>query len=153
MSVLQGLFESHASNIAKVKGWYSHGEHTPTLKAWVRAEQFVRLDILLMEHRQEFATQWEPLLDYSALTHLVFVRTGWTPEQISHLSFDEILLVLQRDLSKVNISSEELQYPEDVANELQEMRQSQRQIEWPPHSDEEWDPSFCEIAMGLRKPA
>lgn len=153
MSVLQSLFESHARNIARAHGWHSRGETLPTFKAWLRAEQLVRLDVLLMEHRQEYATDWEPLLGHNAITHLMFLRTGWTPEQISHVSFDEILLVLHLDLVKVRIPPEEIQVPQYVAAELQQLKLLPYQIEWPPHSKEEWDPSLCETALGLRRPA
>lgn len=152
MSALQSLFESHARNVAKVNQWHSQGDALPTLKAWIRAEQLVRLDVLLMEHRQEYATDWEPLLGRNAITHLMFLRTGWPLDQISHLSFDEILLVLHLDLIKVRIPPEEIQVPQYIAYELQQRKLLPYQIEWPPHSEEEWDPLLCEIALGLRRP-
>ncbi|WP_368763437.1 ECs1072 family phage-associated protein [Klebsiella variicola] len=153
MSVLQSLFESHARNVAKVNKWYSKGDALPTLKAWIRAEQLVRLDVLLMKHRKEYATDWEPLLGANAVTHLMFLRTGWTPELISHLSFDDILLVLQQDLAGVKIPEGEIQVPQYVAAELQQLKLLPYQIEWPPHSKGEWDPSLCETALGLRRSA
>ncbi|MBG2634454.1 hypothetical protein I4552_26100 [Klebsiella michiganensis] len=153
MSVLQSLFESHARNIARAHGWHSRGETLPTFKAWLRAEQLVRLDMLLAEHREEYSSLWEPLLGKRVLTHFLHLRTGWSPEQISQLSLDDALLLLQQDLVVVNIPGEELLYPAYVQAELQQLIQCSYQIEWPPHLDEEWDPSFCEIALGLRKPS
>lgn len=152
MSVLQSLFESHSRNIAKAHGWFSRGEALPTFKAWLRAEQLVRLDVLLAEHRVEYASLWEPLLGGRALTHLLYLRTGWSPDQISQLLLDDILLLLQLDLAVVNIPEEELRYPDYVQAELKQLIQGPYQIEWPHHSEEEWDPSLCEIAQGLRKP-
>lgn len=152
MSELQELFNYHARKVAISQKWYTE-DGAPTLKAWVRAEQLVRLDFLLNLHRKEHGTLWEPLSGNKALTHLLFVKTGWSPEQISLLSFEEILLVLQQDLVTANIPEGELQYPQHISYDLMQKQRQPYQIEWPPHLADEWDPVRYEIIQGLRKPS
>ncbi|MGK0688437.1 ECs1072 family phage-associated protein [Serratia marcescens] len=149
---LQSLFRKHAYHVASVKGWLSEGDGPPFYKAWLHAELLLRLDLLIFEHRKEAATAWEPLLGRRALNHLLFVRTNLTPEQIARLSFDEILLVLHQDLKAVNIPPEVLVLPDFVRNGLafEIHHRSPGQTELPPCSEDEWDPTFAEIAQGLR---
>ena len=149
---LQSLFHKHAHHIANVKGWRSEGESTPFYKAWLHAELLLRLDLLIIEHRKESATTWEPLLGERGLNHLLLTRKNLTLGQIKLLSFDEILLVLHEDLKALDIETETLALPEAVKNgqAFEIHRQSPGQIELPPCSKDEWDPKLAEIAQGLR---
>ncbi|HCU0428835.1 hypothetical protein I5Q42_06290 [Serratia marcescens] len=149
---LQSLFQKHAYHIARVKGWCSEGEGIPYYKAWLHAEILLRLDLLIIEHRKKYATDWEPLLGDRALSHLIFVRTGWSPIQITALSFSETLLVLQQDLIAVNILPGVLSLPASVRNgrAFEIHHQYPGHTELPPCSVEEWDPTLSEIAQGLR---
>lgn len=148
---LQSLFKTHAYHIASVKRWGSEGENIPYYKAWLHAELLLRLDMLLIEHRKQFATSWEPLLGRTGLNHLLFVRAGLTPPQVTQLSFDEILLVLHQDLKDVNIPAEAVKLPDSVleGRAFEIHRKSPGQTELPPCSEDEWDPTFSEKAQGL----
>ncbi|AHE72767.1 hypothetical protein M942_08475 [Enterobacter ludwigii] len=151
---LRSLFTQHAKNIAMHRKWSSEGELIPTLKAWLRAEQLLRLDMLIMQYRDSHPSAWAPMRGTNALNQLVFSRTGWTLAQINQLSFDEKLLVLHQDLAEVNIQQEVLDLPETLMASLEYAKFEQEiyRIEWPPCSEKEWDPNLSEIAQGLRKP-
>ncbi|MFG0814712.1 hypothetical protein [Raoultella sp. FYR_9] len=150
---MQLLFRDHALNIARVKGWSVEGEGQPFYKAWLHAEQLLRLDILIIEHRKAFATDWQPLLERDALNHLLFARTGWVPTQIKQLSFADILFVLHEDLKAVKIPQEALELPESVKSGMayEIHHQEPYRTELPPCSEDEWDPTRSEIIQGLRK--
>ncbi|MBL5825389.1 ECs1072 family phage-associated protein [Serratia fonticola] len=153
MDFLAQLYRNHVWSIAKTKGWHTEGDAMPTYRAWIRAEQMLRLDVLIIEHRNQFATAWEPLLGYKALTHLLFVRTGWSPQEIEKLSFSETLLVLQQDLVNVQIPQGVLIVPDSVrwSLECEVSQQDPCRIEWPPCSEDEWDPTLAEKAQGWRR--
>ncbi|MFZ4219179.1 ECs1072 family phage-associated protein [Enterobacter ludwigii] len=153
-NTLKSLLRSHALHVAEVKGWASEGEGQPFYRAWLHAELLLRLDMLIIEHRKAFATDWQPLPGEEALNHLLFVRTGWTPNQIKSLSFDDILLVLHEALKALHIPPEVLDLPEQVkGGRAYELHRSEPyRIELPPCSKKEWDPTLSEKAQGLRKP-
>ncbi|AYO37217.1 hypothetical protein [Serratia sp. P2ACOL2] len=148
---LQSLFRKHANHIARVKGWSSEGEGIPYYKAWLHAEILLRLDLLIIEHRNKYSADWEPLLGGRALSHLIFVRTGWSPTQITALSFSETLLVLHQELIALNIPMEVLVLPDSVRDGLafEIHHQYPGQTALPPCSEDEWNPSFSEITQGL----
>ncbi|EMW2203321.1 MULTISPECIES: ECs1072 family phage-associated protein [Enterobacteriaceae] len=151
---LKSLFTQHARNIARYRKWSSEEDFIPALQSWLRAEQFLRLDILIMRYRNKHPSVWAPMKGFDALNQLVFSRTGWMPARISQLSFAEKLFVLHRDLADVNIPQEVLELPALVTESLKHAMHEQElyQTEWPPCSEEEWDPSLSEIAQGLKKP-
>lgn len=151
---LKSLFTQHARNIARYRKWSSEGEFIPTLKSWLRAEQFLRLDMLIMRYRNKHPSAWAPMKGFDALNQLVFSRTGWTLDRITQLSFADKLFVLHQDLADVNIPPAALELPESVTKLLEHALHERElyQTEWPPCSEEEWDPTLSEIAQGLRKP-
>ncbi|ECI7782142.1 hypothetical protein E1578_23350 [Salmonella enterica subsp. enterica] len=149
------LLRKHAAHIASKKDWFSDTKKTmSSLKAWLHAEQLLRLDLLLIRHREKFATVWEPLSGRRALNHLLFVRTNWPPAQISELSFDHILLILHEDLTSLG---EDMDLPELPANIKSEIGYSAHK-DAPyrtgliPCTEDEWDHTLCEIVQGLRIP-
>ncbi|EKQ7231422.1 TPA: hypothetical protein L9Q10_003111 [Klebsiella pneumoniae] len=153
MNQIKSLLRAHAFHISRVKGWCTEGEGQPFYKAWLHAEQLLRLDMLIIGHRKAFATNWQPLLGKDALNHLLFARTGWMPTQIEQLSFADILLVLHEDLIGVQIPPEALELPDSVTSGMAYEIHSQEpyRTELPPCSEDEWDPTRSEIAQGLRK--
>ncbi len=152
MHFLNSLFHSHALKVSVVNNWVLDREGIPSLKAWIRAEMLVRLDVLIINHRKEFESDWCHLSGKTALRHLVFIRTGWTLEQIDKLSFPDMLFVLQQDLKAVNIRQEIFELPDAVRNSRSAAiyLQDQYRIELPPCSEQEWDHTLAEKAQGLR---
>ncbi|EAW9081584.1 hypothetical protein AABH71_005461 [Salmonella enterica] len=152
---IKSLFKAHAFHIARVKGWSTEGEGQPFYKAWLHAEQLLRLDMLIIEYRKAFATDWQPLLGFDALNHLLFSRTGWPPTEIKQLSFAEILLVLHEDLKALQIPPESLELPDSVTTGVacEIHRREPYRTELPPCSADEWDPTRSEIIQGLRNPS
>lgn len=150
---LTTLFREHAYQVAMKNGWHTEGECIPTYRAWLRAEQFLRLDILLAEHRAKYATLWEPMPSRKALHHYLFVHNELTPKQTNQLSLAEILLVLHADLAGVNIPEEVLESPcNGTRDPLAVLHEKfPLQTELPLCSDDEWDPLLAEKVLGLRK--
>ena len=151
---LKSLYHKHAYKVAVVRSWSSEGEGIPHYKAWLHAEQLLRLDILIIEHRKKFTTPWEPLLGKRALNHLLFVRTGWSPSVISQLSFEDMLLGLHQDLVNLDIPSEILELPENIkqSRAFAIHNQEPHRTQLLPFLEQEWDPTLSEVIQGIRKP-
>jgi hypothetical protein len=74
------IFISHVRNVSKANKWLTEGEAVPTYRSWIRAEQLLRLDVVLIKHRERYSAPWEPLFDRMEL--LIFLR----PVTAGHLS-------------------------------------------------------------------
>ncbi|ECU0308047.1 hypothetical protein C3U64_06700 [Salmonella enterica subsp. enterica serovar Stanley] len=149
------LLRKHAAHIASKKDWFSDTKKTmPSLKAWLHAEQLLRLDLLLIRYREKFATVWEPLSGRRALNHLLFVRTNWPPAQISELSFDHILLILHEDLTSLGEDMDLPGLPDHVKTERDYAihKNVPYRTGLIPCTEDEWDHTLCEIVQGLRIP-
>lgn len=144
MSIFESLYQKHASHAWNNRKRKLNGDHSIDIEAYMRAEQLLRLDIALEKHRSIYATQWEPLAGITALNHLLFVRTGWTPQQIEALSFGDILLLLLKDLGDVSIPKGTTQLPARLEKENEALKRAGHQILLPPCSPEEWDHSLYE---------
>lgn len=151
---LSRVYRFHVWNMAKIHQWFNEGDSLPFYRAWLRAEHLLRLDILLAEHREAFGTKREPLFGITGLNHLVFSRTGWSPDRVQQLSFADILLVLQKDLANVKIPEMVLELPDSVrwSDEYELYGQTEYRIELPPCLESEWNYTQAEKAQGLRKP-
>lgn len=64
------------------------------------------LEILLHQHRQKYATIFNPLEGKAALHHLIFMKTKWLPSEIRNLTLEDALFVIQDELRVENISDE-----------------------------------------------
>lgn len=63
------------------------------------------LEMLLHQHRQKYATIFNPLEGKAALHHLIFMKTKWMPSQIRDLTLQDALFVIQDELRVENISA------------------------------------------------
>jgi len=64
------------------------------------------LEIILHQHRQKYATIFNPLEGKAALHHLIFMKTKWRPSEIRDLKLEDALFVIQDELRLENISDE-----------------------------------------------
>lgn len=64
------------------------------------------LEILLHQHRQKYATIFNPLEGKSALYHLIFMKTKWRPSEIRDLKLEDALFVIQDELRIEHINDE-----------------------------------------------
>ncbi|HFX6862417.1 TPA: hypothetical protein ACIFNG_004100, partial [Klebsiella pneumoniae] len=135
------IFISHVRNVSKANKWLTEGEAVPTYRSWIRAEQLLRLDVVLIKHRERYSAPWEPLFGQNGITHLLATRYGWSPEQVRMLSFADVLLSLQQDLAEVDIPPEVLALPEYVrqSDEFEILSRGQYRTELPPCQEHEWD--------------
>ncbi|WP_139789870.1 ECs1072 family phage-associated protein [Klebsiella quasipneumoniae] len=148
------IFISHVRNVSKANKWLTEGEAVPTYRSWIRAEQLLRLDVVLIKHRERYSAPWEPLFGQNGITHLFATRYGWSPEQVRMLSFADVLLSLQQDLAEVDIPPEVLALPEYVrqSDEFEILSRGQYRTELPPCQEHEWDHTIAERDQGQRKP-
>jgi len=64
------------------------------------------LEMILHQHRIEYATIFNPLEGKAALHHLIFMKTKWKPAEIRELSLEDALFSIQ-DMLKIESLQEE----------------------------------------------
>ncbi|WP_316304305.1 hypothetical protein [Atlantibacter hermannii] len=56
------------------------------------------LEVVLHQHRMQYATIFNPLVGKEALHHLIFLKTHWIPADIRKLSLEDALFVIQDEM-------------------------------------------------------
>lgn len=145
MVFLQDLYHAHIQHIAKVNKWYTYGECAPDYRAWLRAETYLRLDMLITNLQIAFLPNCI-LPGDSAVLELVSRQTGLPIIQAHRFSFAEALVALQPALEAVKIPPALRQYPPHVLKIIKN-EQWNSQIELPPYSRDEWDHSLMKKCL------
>ncbi len=146
MSVINEDFYNLIQNkIAKLHGVVMQGhikdpEYTQVKN---RAALIFCLEAILDAHRQNFATQWSPLLGKSALHHLLVQKYKWPLSEIRSLSLQDSIFLLQEELSTANI-------PEDAMKMVELFNAHYANFVFPEISDEEWDPDLYQLVPKQR---
>ncbi|HAO0321295.1 TPA: hypothetical protein IGZ64_001071 [Escherichia coli] len=153
---LQNLYNDHARNVARVNNWYCN-TGSPLYSAFIRAEQLLRLDMLIIQYQKKFPTPWEPVNGRVAINHLLFSKTSREPdlvEKVRRIAFPDIFFLLHEDLATVDIGDTPLEVPEFVNNsrEYRDYTEEKRHIELPPCSEAEWDWTLAGKHQVLNKP-
>ncbi|EQA4952885.1 ECs1072 family phage-associated protein [Salmonella enterica subsp. diarizonae serovar 47:i:z53] len=141
---LQDLYDAHARHVAEVNDWYDEKGKMPLYRAFVRAEQLLRLDVLIAQYQDKFATTWEPVIGRVAINHLLFSKTSREPDQVEKvrkIAFPDIFFLLHEDLVNVEIPSGTLELLDSVKQSQEYLRHYTERypIELPPCSENEWD--------------
>ncbi|WP_420378136.1 ECs1072 family phage-associated protein [Yokenella regensburgei] len=131
--------------------WVTQGEGIPDWRAWLRAEQLLRLDLLIMAYNSSQSGDLTPLAGHNAISHILRLQTGLEAAHAASLSFADILHILQPALAAVNIPPEVQVYPEHVARSLTNAYEEHR-VSLPPCSEDEWDPSLSVTLQEMCKP-
>ncbi|EHF6858668.1 hypothetical protein OOO72_003277 [Salmonella enterica] len=150
MDFLKSLYHAHIFHIARTNGWITDGEGVPDYRAWLRAEIYLRLDLLIAELHQSLPVYHGGPDGRAAVSYLVSSRTGCSPSEASQLSFSEALFALHSDLEAVNIPEEVLAYPPHIQDALLSM-QSNQHVQLPPCSEAEWDHSYLKKYQEMYK--
>lgn len=64
------------------------------------------LEMILLQHRMQHATIFNPLEDKKALHHLIFMKTKWRPADIRELTLEDSLFVIQDELKIEKLSND-----------------------------------------------
>ncbi|ELV1713920.1 hypothetical protein QNR57_003157 [Escherichia coli] len=119
-------------------------------RAWLRAETYLRLDILISELQKETASIHN-LQGIDAVRILVSRHSALSIIEVRHLSFSELIFLLQPALESANIPPEVIQYPPHVDEQLQDVPYNQR-AGLTPCSEAEWDHSLLKKYQDLYNP-
>ncbi|EEJ5468911.1 hypothetical protein AU693_001837 [Salmonella enterica subsp. diarizonae] len=150
LNFLKSLYQAHIFHIARIKGWATDGEGVPDYRSWLRAEVYLRLDLLIAELHQSLPTYQGIPEGRAAVNYLVSSRTECSPFEAAQLSFSEALFALRSDLEAVNIPQELLTYPSHVLEALNNL-QSTQHVQLPPCSEDEWDQSYLKKYQEMYK--
>lgn len=150
LNFLKSLYQAHIFHIARIKGWAINGEGVPDYRSWLRAEVYLRLDLLIAELHQSLPTYQGIPEGRAAVNYLVSSRTECSPSEAAQLSFSEALFALRSDLEAVNIPQELLAYPPHVLDALHDL-QSNQHVQFPPCSEDEWDQSYLKKYQEMYK--
>ncbi|HAU3136269.1 TPA: hypothetical protein JDD40_002311 [Salmonella enterica subsp. diarizonae] len=153
---LQNLYDDHARNVAKVNDWYDD-KGAILYSAFIRAEQLLRLDILIAQYQEKFPTPWTPMTGRAAINHLLFSKTSREPdlvEKVRQIAFPDIFFLLHEDLATVDIGGKALEVPGFVSDsrEYRDHMEEKLHIELPPCSEAEWDWTLAGKNQVLNKP-
>ena len=135
---LYSLFLEHQEKIASTRGIkisglvYAHEIN----KVESRAAFLTLLDARLFEHRKKYATPFNNLSGKLGLEHLILIKHHWTPEQIRKLTFTDLLLAIQDELTYQNSTDDtkaflDHRYCDSMINHFEDF------------IDEEWDPELA----------
>ncbi|HAT1683136.1 TPA: hypothetical protein I8Y21_003859 [Klebsiella oxytoca] len=150
MDFLKSLYHAHIFNVARTNNWITDGEGVPDYRSWLRAEIYLRLDLLIAELHRSSPSYLGDLNGRAAVNYLVSSRNEYSPSEAARLSFSEALFALRSDLEAVNIPSELLVYPSHIHDALTAM-QSTQHVQLPPCSDAEWDCSYLKKYQEMYK--
>ncbi|EEC7187121.1 hypothetical protein A8327_004805 [Escherichia coli] len=150
MYFLKSLYQAHVLNVAATNRWCNSPEMLPDYRAWLRAETYLRLDILISELQKETASIHN-LQGIDAVRILVSRHSALSIIEVRHLSFSELIFLLQPALESANIPPEVIQYPPHVDEQLQDVPYNQR-AGLTPCSEVEWDHSLLKKYQDLYNP-
>ncbi|EOG2982317.1 hypothetical protein ACK86M_004930, partial [Salmonella enterica] len=102
MDSARNLFMAHLFHIANINHWKTTDELLPDYRAWLRADLYLRLDILLLSSQSWHEASRTITEGEGALRHLVSLQTGLSDDYLSQLSFSELLRILRTNLEAVN---------------------------------------------------
>lgn len=122
---LKSLYQAHVLNVAATNRWCNSPEMLPDYRARLRAETYLRLDILISELQKETASIHN-LQGIDAVRILVSRHSALSIIEVRHLSFSELIFLLQPALESANIPPEVIQYPPHVDEQLQDVPYNQR---------------------------
>lgn len=100
-----------------------------------RAALIFTLEAILDKHRESFGTTLSPLSGRKALEHLLLKKYKWPLTEIRSLSFADIVLALQEEISLD-------QLPEGAKQILNGYRAFTIRASFPDFMEEEWDPEL-----------
>ncbi|HFF9409309.1 TPA: hypothetical protein ACGFB9_002899 [Escherichia coli] len=150
MYFLKSLYQAHVLNVAAKNRWCNSPEMLPDYRAWLRAETYLRLDMLINALQKE-APSIQPLQGVGAVRVLVSHHNALSVTEVRHLSFAELIFLLQPALESANIPPGVIQYPPHVDEQLQDVPYNQRAV-LPPCSEAEWDHSLLKKYQDLYNP-
>ncbi|EIT4515427.1 hypothetical protein L2D43_003926 [Escherichia coli] len=151
MSFLKSLYRAHILKVAATNPWQEGtDEMLPDYRAWLRAETYLRLDMLINDLQKE-APSTQTLQGVGAVRVLVSRHNALSVTEVRQLSFAELIFLLQPALESVNIPSEVFRYPPHVNQQLQ-AAQDNRHAGLTPCSEAEWDHSLLKRYQDLYNP-
>ena len=130
MDFMKALYRAHVLRVAFINQWFFGNEQLPDWRAWVRAETYLRLDMLIHE-LWDAIPETQNHQSLAAVQQLVSLHTDCSAVQAVNLSFPEGLDVLRSILEGVCIPPELLVYPEHVQEQLQNVQPIRRQLVLP----------------------
>ncbi|WP_446469433.1 ECs1072 family phage-associated protein [Xenorhabdus stockiae] len=81
-------------------------------KVFLRTLQIFILEDILRQHREKYATIFEPLNGEKALNHKIFIKTGNNIGLIKSMSLEDKILTLQDEIKIKHLSPEAKRYTE-----------------------------------------
>lgn len=112
-------------------------------KAQNRSVLIFTLEIILEEHRKNYASLVSPLLGRQALHHLLLTKFGWTLSEIRELSLQDSIFAISDSMLRF----EEL--PEKARYIIRQYSAHNAKAIFPSLEDVEWDP---ELFLQMPKP-
>ncbi|CAD6040699.1 ECs1072 family phage-associated protein [Escherichia coli] len=151
MYFLKSLYRAHVLKVAAINHWQDGtDEMLPDYRAWLRAETYLRLDMLINALQKEAASIHNPQ-GVGAVRVLVSRHSALSISEVNQLSFSELIFLLQPALESVNIPSEVLWYPPHVNQQLKSA-QDNRHAGLTPCSEVEWDHTLLKKYQDLYNP-
>ncbi|EAA9301870.1 hypothetical protein BHZ80_19475 [Salmonella enterica] len=148
MKYLKSLYKEHVLYVTHINNWRSSLDtNQPDYRSWMRAETYLRLDVLI-DDLQTACQQSHIPQGIDAVWELVFLHTGLPVAQARQFSFAESLAALRPALESQCIPPEVLEYPPYIHHQLQSLPAGQK-IELPPYSKAEWNHSLLKKYQDL----
>lgn len=142
---------AHLFHVADINNWKATDELLPDYRAWLRADLYLRLDILLLSSQSWHEASRTITEGDVALRRLVSLQTSLSDDCLSQLSFSELLLILRTDLEAVNTQEALPRIPPHVAHEIEALQPDPHEL-LPPCSVEEWNYSLLMRYQGTYNP-
>ncbi|EBV5082396.1 hypothetical protein DO659_03130 [Salmonella enterica subsp. enterica serovar Minnesota] len=152
MDYLKDLYHAHVLRVAHINNWFTvpRKEKRPDYRAWLRAETYLRLDILISNLQKTTPPGCQIPEGYDAVRLLVSLHSGLSIVQSHKLSFTESLHVLLPELDAIKISQWTLELPTCVRNQLF-LCQDRKLLSLPRPYRDEWDHTLLARYPGIPK--
>ena len=95
------------------------------------------LEIILIEHRKQFGTLWNPLNGRLALEHKLLMKYKWPISEIKAVTLQDALFLLQDELKLIEL-------PEFAQRVVHNFQAQRARAVFPDVLEEEWDPTLHE---------